>query len=184
MSASTDRRLSGGHEPSPNGRPRRRRADVALFVEVERVNVRHLVVRAESIARVRGDSPRTRGEDVATLAAPLSVVSSPTDARARPVGGGSLFLDARHGARPPAPIRARGGACGEVKFVGPQWTDLNLEAGQLAARRSRVPVAGKVTESTPKSGSARAVALDPGTVVVLRAHRLCQLEERLAWGEA
>ena len=71
---------------------------------------------------------------------------------------------------------------GEV--CGLQWGDVNLDAGQIAVRRSRVPVAGRVTESTPKSGKTRTVALDPGTVAVLRSHRRAQLEERLAWGEA
>jgi len=47
-----------------------------------------------------------------------------------------------------------------------------------------VPVAGRVVESTPKSGKTRTIALDAGTVSALRAHRRAQLEERLAWGEA
>jgi integrase len=70
------------------------------------------------------------------------------------------------------------------ELCGVQWGDVNLDAGQVAVRRSRVPIAGKVTESTPKSGKTRTVALDPATVSVLRAHRRAQLEERLAWGEA
>lgn len=70
------------------------------------------------------------------------------------------------------------------ELCGLQWPDVNLDGGDLAVRRSRVPVAGKVTETTPKSGTARVIALDPATVSVLRAHRRAQLEERLAWGEA
>ena len=37
---------------------------------------------------------------------------------------------------------------GEV--CGLMWSDVNLDAGQLAVARSRVPISGKVVESTPK----------------------------------
>jgi integrase len=70
------------------------------------------------------------------------------------------------------------------ELCGLRWEDLNLDGGQLAVRRARVPAGGQVCESTPKSGKARVVALDPATVTVLRAHRRSQLKERLAWGEA
>lgn len=70
------------------------------------------------------------------------------------------------------------------ELCGLKWSDVNFDAGQVAVRRSRVPVAGKVAESTPKSGKARVVAVDPATMSALRAHRRAQLEERLAWGEA
>lgn len=69
---------------------------------------------------------------------------------------------------------------GEV--VALRWGDVDLEAGQLAVRRSRVAVGYAVEEGTPKSSRARTVALDPGTVAMLRTHRRRQLEDRLAWG--
>jgi integrase len=71
------------------------------------------------------------------------------------------------------------------EMCGVKWSDLNLDAGQLVVRRSRVPVTGrKVVESTPKSDRSRVVALAASTVAGLRAHRKRQLEDRLAWGEA
>jgi integrase len=69
---------------------------------------------------------------------------------------------------------------GEV--CGLMWSDLTLDAGQAAIRRSRVPVAGKVVESTPKSGRARVITLAPATVAAVRKHRKAQLAEKLAWG--
>jgi len=70
------------------------------------------------------------------------------------------------------------------ELCGLQWDDISFAANQLAVRRSRVPVNGKIIESTPKSDRTRVVALDPGTVAILRAHRRRQLEERLAAGTA
>lgn len=71
---------------------------------------------------------------------------------------------------------------GEV--LGLRWADIDLDGGQLAVRRSRVLVDYQVVEGEPKSGRARTVAIDEGTVAVLRRHRRAQLEERMAWGGA
>ncbi len=71
---------------------------------------------------------------------------------------------------------------GEV--CGLMWSDVNLDGGQLAVRRSRVPVSGKVIETTPKSAHARVITLAPVTVSALRSHRKQQVAERIAWGEA
>ncbi len=71
---------------------------------------------------------------------------------------------------------------GEV--CGLMWSDVNLDAGQLAVARSRVPISGKVVESTPKSGKTRVITLAPTTVAALRKHRKAQVEERLAFGES
>ncbi len=63
------------------------------------------------------------------------------------------------------------------------WSDLDLDEGTLTVRRSRVQVGWAVVEGEPKSvSSARTVALEPGTVSVLREHRKRQAAERLAWG--
>lgn len=70
------------------------------------------------------------------------------------------------------------------ELLGLRWADVDLDAGQLAVRRSRVAVGYDVVEGEPKSGRARTIALDDGTVAVLRRHRRRQLEERMAWGEA
>jgi integrase len=48
---------------------------------------------------------------------------------------------------------------------------------------TRLAVNNQVVDGTPKSGSsARTIALDLGTVTALRAHRVRQVEERLAAG--
>jgi integrase len=52
-----------------------------------------------------------------------------------------------------------------------RWSDVDFARAQLA-----IPVS--------KSGRGRSVALDAGTVAVLRAHRRRQAAEKLAWGPA
>jgi integrase len=70
---------------------------------------------------------------------------------------------------------------GEV--LGLRWADLDLDRGRLAVRRTLVSVGYEVSWSEPKTPrSRRAVAIDPTTVAVLRAHRARQAEERLAIG--
>lgn len=59
----------------------------------------------------------------------------------------------------------RGEACGL------QWGDVDLDAATLTVRRSRVPIDGRVHESSPKTRRIRTVDLDPGTVEVLRELR-------------
>lgn len=71
------------------------------------------------------------------------------------------------------------------ELAGLRWADVDLDAGVLAVRRSRVSVAYAVDESDPKTRSSRrTISLDPRVIAVLRAHRRGQLEERLAWGPA
>jgi integrase len=70
------------------------------------------------------------------------------------------------------------------ELCGQKWIDIDLDAGGMVVRRSRVPIRGNVVETSPKSGKERGVALAAATVAALRAHRKRQLEERLAWGEA
>lgn len=71
---------------------------------------------------------------------------------------------------------------GEV--LGLRWSDMDLDAGRLAVRRSLVVVKSSLEFSDTKSGHGRQVALDPTTRAVLRLHRRHQAEERLAWGPA
>jgi len=71
------------------------------------------------------------------------------------------------------------------ELAGLRWADVDLDAGVLAVRRSRVSVSYLVHEADPKTRSSRrTISLDPLVIGVLRAFRRCQLEERLAWGPA
>jgi integrase len=80
-------------------------------------------------------------------------------------------------------ILATGMRRGEL--AGLRWADVDLDAGVLAVRRSRVSVAYAVDESDPKTrSSVRTISLDARAIAVLRAYRRFQLEERLAWGRA
>lgn len=73
----------------------------------------------------------------------------------------------------------RGEACGV------RWVDADLDEGVLAVAKQLVHVGKEVQEGQPKTEASDAViALDKGTVTVLRAHKARQNEDRLAWGEA
>lgn len=62
---------------------------------------------------------------------------------------------------------------GEV--CGLRWKDIDFEAGRLTVERNIVMVAGKPTETTPKRGKGRTIAIDAATLEVLRDHRTKQL---------
>jgi integrase len=80
-------------------------------------------------------------------------------------------------------VLATGMRRGEI--AGLRWCDVDLDAGVLAVRRSRVSVSYTVHESEPKTRSGRrTISVDERVVAVLSAHRRRQLEERLAWGPA
>jgi Site-specific recombinase XerD len=67
--------------------------------------------------------------------------------------------------------------------LGLRWGDIDLESGRLAVRRTLVAVGYRVEWSEPKTDrSRRVVALDSGTLTVLKAHRAAQAAERLALG--
>jgi integrase len=54
--------------------------------------------------------------------------------------------------------------------LGLRWQDVDLENARLAVRRALVPIKGDVVVSEPKTAKGRrVVALDPGTVEVLKA---------------
>lgn len=74
----------------------------------------------------------------------------------------------------------RGEACGV------EWTDVDLDAAELAIRNQRVMITYKdIEDGAPKTDSSDdVIPLDSSTVKVLRAWRAAQNEERLAWGEA
>jgi len=72
---------------------------------------------------------------------------------------------------------------GEV--AGLRWIDVDLDAGRLAVRSTRVLVYTDVQVVEPKTRrSRRAVSLDAGTVDALRAHRARQEHERSLAGDA
>jgi integrase len=69
--------------------------------------------------------------------------------------------------------------------LGLRWSDLDLEVGRARVVQTITVVAHEIRTSSPKTKkSRRAVALDPGTVSVLREWRRRQAEERLLIGPA
>jgi integrase len=69
--------------------------------------------------------------------------------------------------------------------IGLRWSDVDLEAGRIAVRRALVPNGREVVVSEPKTVKGRRViALDPGTVEVLKGQAARQLGEQGAWDEA
>ncbi|MCB0953456.1 MAG: site-specific integrase [Microthrixaceae bacterium] len=86
-----------------------------------------------------------------------------------PAFGSYLWLLAATGCR-------RGEACAL------RWSDLDLERGEVAIRRSISLVAGELREKDTKTHQSRRMAIDKGTVGVLRTHRLHQRELALALG--
>ncbi len=72
---------------------------------------------------------------------------------------------------------------GEV--AGLRWIDVDLDAGRIAVRSTRVLVYTEVQVVEPKTRrSRRSVTLDAGTVDALRDHRARQEHERALGGEA
>jgi integrase len=68
------------------------------------------------------------------------------------------------------------------ELLGLRWRDLDLDAGRAQVVQTLI---GKRELSEPKTEKGRRnVALDAGTVAILREHRKAQLVERLAWGPA
>ena len=69
--------------------------------------------------------------------------------------------------------------------LGLRWQDVDLENARLAVRRALVPIKGDVVVSEPKTAKGRrVVALDPGTIEVLKAQAARQLDEQTEWKEA
>lgn len=95
-----------------------------------------------------------------------------------------LFLDHAQGDRLAAAwtlAAMTGMRRGEV--LGLLWSDVDLKAGRLSVTRTLVSVAYQLKISEPKTAKGhRTVALDGGTVRVLKAHRRRQAEEQLRSG--
>src|SRR5450759_4403800 len=69
--------------------------------------------------------------------------------------------------------------------IGLRWSDVDLEAGRLSVRRALIP-SGRAAWalSTSIVEGRRVIALDPGTVEVLKGQAARQLEEQNGWDEA
>ena len=67
--------------------------------------------------------------------------------------------------------------------LGVRWSDVDLDTGRLRVVQTITQTRSKVTVGEPKTVKGRrSIALDDGTVAVLRAHRKLMLEERLLIG--
>jgi integrase len=69
--------------------------------------------------------------------------------------------------------------------LGLRWSDVDLDAGRLRVVQTIIQVRSKVTIGEPKTARGRRpIALDAGTVAVLREHRRRSVEERMLVGPA
>lgn len=64
------------------------------------------------------------------------------------------------------------------ELVGPAWAEVELDRGRVHVRQAQVD---DTLDSTKSEDSDRQMAIDPGTVEVLRVWRKAQLAERIAW---
>jgi integrase len=68
--------------------------------------------------------------------------------------------------------------------LGLRWEDVDLEAGRISVRRALIPNGKVVVVSEPKTARGRrSIALDPETVLVLRAQAARQLNDQQRQGE-
>jgi integrase len=66
--------------------------------------------------------------------------------------------------------------------LGLRWSDVALENARLSVRRALIPIGRDVVVSEPKTAKGRRViALDPGTVEVLKGQAARQLDEQEDW---
>lgn len=69
------------------------------------------------------------------------------------------------------------------ELVGLRWSDVDLDRQRLSVQQQLVAVEYELQFTEPKTErSRRSVALDPGTVSALRAHRTRQAQEKLLLG--
>jgi integrase len=69
--------------------------------------------------------------------------------------------------------------------LGLRWSDVDLENSRLSVRRALIPTNREVVVSEPKTAKGRrAIALDPGTVEVLKAQAARQLADQTRPGES
>lgn len=72
------------------------------------------------------------------------------------------------------------------ELLGLKWQDVDFDGKRMTIARVRVKGRHGVVEQTSTKGGdgRRTVTLDQGTLDALKAHRVAQLEERMALGEA
>jgi len=71
------------------------------------------------------------------------------------------------------------------EILGLTWSAVDLECASLNVVKTLVVASYSIEFSEPKTRKGRrSVALDATTLEELKAHRVRQIEERLAWGEA
>jgi len=69
--------------------------------------------------------------------------------------------------------------------LGLRWSDIDLENARLSVRRALIPTNREVVVSEPKTAKGRRViALDAGTVEVLKGQAARQLDEQKEWDAA
>lgn len=157
-------------EPGRGGKPRSRRT-IELTHRVLSLALDH-AVRAGVLGRnpaagARDDLPRGSPSEPTGVWGPdqlRTFLAATRDDRLGPL----WLLAATTGMR-------RGELCGL------RWEDVDLGAGLLTVRHTRVMVHGIARDSTPKTAAGvREVALDAGTVAALREQRARQKADRLA----
>jgi len=69
--------------------------------------------------------------------------------------------------------------------IGLRWSDVDLENGRLSVRRALIPSGREVIVSEPKTiKGRRVIAIDPGTIEVLKGQAARQLDEQKEWDDA
>jgi integrase len=69
------------------------------------------------------------------------------------------------------------------EMLGLRWSDVDLDAGTVTIRSTRIRYGTTIARSTPKTARGnRTIAIGPATVSVLRAWRRAQAEDRLLMG--
>jgi integrase len=69
--------------------------------------------------------------------------------------------------------------------IGLRWSDIDLENSRLSVRRALIPINREVVVSEPKTAKGRRViAIDAGTVEVLKGQAARQLDEQGEWDAA
>ncbi len=72
----------------------------------------------------------------------------------------------------------------KAELCGLKWSDLDLHTGMLSIVRQMVKPGPDPVYGPPKNGQARTVQLSPGTVTLLRTHKVEQAKGRLELGTA
>lgn len=76
--------------------------------------------------------------------------------------------------------------CRRGEALGLRWDDIDDTTRRVVLTHTIGTIAGQVTTGTPKSGRGRTVAIDPGLLEQLHAHRAAQTRQRMAapaWAE-